>query len=213
MARRKHKAERRPQPRLIDETGKTYDRLFVERKAKNKDNFALWECRCACGRKTEVRGVALRRGKIRSCGKCRWENPVTKKPEYDIWIDMKTRCFNPDAWSYRDYGSRGIRVCSEWQDSFHAFLRDMGPRPSAEHSVEREDVNGHYEPKNCRWATRREQGSNKRNNVWVTYEGERMILAEAARRSRFEALTLRRRMRQGWPEDQLFSPLRKSRWS
>jgi hypothetical protein len=190
---------------VIDETGNTYGYLTVISQAASKGNFAAWNCRCKCGRETVVRGVPLRRGKIVSCGCLRGEDPVTRKPEYGIWIDIKTRCFNPDSWSYRDYGSRGIRMCAEWQDSFEAFLRDMGPRPSAEHSIERENVNGHYEPSNCRWATRAEQGANKRNNVWVTYRGERMILAEAAKRSGIKDATLRARHYRGLSGTELFS--------
>lgn len=82
--------------------------------------------------------------------------------EYNSWRAMKARCGNPNHVAYQHYGGRGIRVCDAWQDSFKAFLLDMGPRPSPLHSLDRIDVNAGYSKKNCRWATPSEQARNKR---------------------------------------------------
>jgi hypothetical protein len=90
--------------------------------------------------------------------------------EYSSWMAMRSRCDNPDNNRYHLYGARGIAVCERW-GAFANFLVDMGPKPSPEHSIERLDGDGNYEPGNCKWATRYEQGANKRNNRLVTING------------------------------------------
>jgi hypothetical protein len=83
-------------------------------------------------------------------------------PEYLAWRDMKQRCYNPNNGSYKYYGFRGIIVCERWLHSFNNFLEDIGYRPSPAHSLDRINNDGNYEPKNCRWATRKEQAHNTR---------------------------------------------------
>jgi hypothetical protein len=91
------------------------------------------------------------------------------RPEYAVWQAMKDRCLNPNHAAYHNYGGRGIKICPEWQHSFAAFLRDVGPRPSPDLSIDRIDNDGNYEPGNVRWATRSEQTRNQRprkRNEW-----------------------------------------------
>lgn len=92
--------------------------------------------------------------------------------EYRIWSQMKQRCILKTNHAYPHYGGRGIKVCDRWLESFQNFLEDMGNKPTISHTLERINVNGNYEPSNCKWATRREQRCNQRDARYVTYKGE-----------------------------------------
>lgn len=104
-------------------------------------------------------------------------------PEYNAWRNLKRRCHDAHNPMYKHYGGRGIGVCMRWQGKhgFENFLKDMGPRPSKKHSIDRIDVDKDYCPENCRWATTAEQANNKRDNIWVLYKGERMTLKDASK--------------------------------
>ena len=115
---------------------------------------------------------------------------------YSIWCAMKTRCNNPNASNYHDYGGRGISVCDRWND-FAAFYEDMGDAENGM-TLERIDTNGNYEPDNCRWATMKEQGSNKRNNVLITANGKTQNVMQWAEETGIDHSTIRRRLRLGW---------------
>lgn len=97
--------------------------------------------------------------------------------------------------SYADYGGRGIRVCERWASSFEAFLADMGPKPGPEYSIDRIDVNGDYEPGNCRWATSGQQANNTRRNRRFTHDGLTMTLTEWAARIGISISALHGRLR------------------
>lgn len=112
---------------------------------------------------------------------------------------MRTRCLNPNATGYERWGGRGIKVCDRW-NSFEHFLADMGPRPSLEHTLDRIKKDGHYEPGNCRWATKLEQANNRHDNNVVIIDGVEMTLRNAIREfgsviSRRQAM---RRIVLGW---------------
>lgn len=89
---------------------------------------------------------------------------MSKAPEYDCWIAMKSRCSNPAHPMFKHYGARGIKVCDAWMKSFELFIKDMGRRASPNLSIERINVNGNYEPSNCKWETMRRQQLNRRNS-------------------------------------------------
>lgn len=124
-----------------------------------------------------------------------------KTPEFNSWTCMKSRCFNPKFPFYEDYGGRGITVCERWM-VFENFFADMGPRPSLKHTLDRIDNNGHYEPDNCRWATKSEQNCNRKNAVVLEFRGERLNLEIWAKRVGIKVDTIAGRLKRGWPVDE-----------
>ena len=159
--------------RIGDLTGQTFGRwVVISRGSDDPSGRAYWNCLCECGTEKLVRVGHLRGGLTQSCG-CRRAEVAAQthtthgmrwSPEYSVWSGMKRRCFNPNEQNYAYYGGRGITICPEWAESFETFYRDMGPRPSDDLSIDRIDVDGNYEPGNCRWATATEQSSNQRRS-------------------------------------------------
>lgn len=179
----------------------------LQESGRSANGGVRWRCRCVCGKERIVGTDNLKRGTSKSCG-ClfgREEHGKYDTPECRAWIGMKSRCFNPHNISYRNYGARGITVCSQWQHSFNNFFNDMGPRPSLHHSLERRDVNGHYCKENCCWATRTQQANNTRRSFRITFHGETKTLQQWANLLRMEYQTLRCRIRHGWSLDRAFT--------
>ena len=127
-------------------------------------------------------------------------NETLNHPLFSIWLGILSRCNLPSHPAFKHYGGRGITVAPEWM-TFATFADDMGPRPSPQHSVEREDVNAGYSKDNCQWATTTEQGRNTRRTRWLTHDGETLSLAEWAERCGVNASTLSTRLQRGWPVD------------
>jgi hypothetical protein len=116
--------------------------------------------------------------------------------EHMIWQSMKDRCSNPNNKRYDLYGERGITVCDEWKNSFEQFYKDMGPKPTSKHSIDRVDVDGNYCKENCRWATDAEQSRNTRSNINITYNGKTQCLQDWANELEIPAHRIRRRMKE-----------------
>lgn len=125
----------------------------------------------------------------------------TKHPLYHLWRDIHARCYNPKKQNYKWYGGRGIEVHQRWH-SFEKFVVDIGPKPSAKHSLERIDNNGNYDWRNCRWATQTEQMNNTRATRFVVISGERISLTEASARYGIPSGTLWKRLNDGWGDAQ-----------
>ena len=136
----------------------------------------------------------------------------TKKRLHQIWSNMKTRCYNTKAFAYKDYGGRGITVCKEWKDSFVTFYNwALSNGYTNDLSIDRINVNGNYEPNNCRWATVWEQAVNRRDNRFITCNGETLTIGQWARKVNLTWDIIDWRLRIGWtPEEALFTPRMKN---
>lgn len=181
-------------------TGDKFGRLFVLGRAPRTGGRILWHCLCECGAKKITDSKSLRTGKTSSCGCARKLHGQSNSPLHKVWISMRERCSNPKSRSYKHYGARGIKVCERWND-FELFLSDMGPRPP-NHSIERNDNDGHYEPLNCRWATQAEQTSNTTRSRHLTAGGKTMTLAQWARQLDSSSTAILNRLKLGWTAEQ-----------
>lgn len=175
--------------KFIDLTGQRFGRWTVIREYGRQNGHVTWLCECDCGNTSVVCTGDLRQGKSTSCGCFHNEMVanITKSHEmagtrlYSIWSNMIQRCTNMNRSDYKRYGGRGITVCDEWKDSFQAFNDWAVSNGYADDlTLDRIDSNGNYEPQNCRWATYKEQGNNKRSNRLLTYNGETHTIAEWA---------------------------------
>lgn len=205
-----------PMP-LKDLTGSIRGYLTIIRHVFQKG----WECRCVCGAIVIVRGGALREGKYgtKSCGCMRSEGQRQgkmkhgasaygeKTPEYQTWKRIRSRCYSPKCERYPNYGGRGIRMCQRWLESFEAFLEDMGHRPPDKTSIERLNVDGHYEPGNCVWATDHTQARNRTDNVHLTYKGRTQVLLDWAVELDMCKGVIKRRLQKGWSVEDALSIL------
>lgn len=213
-----------------DLTGQRFGRLLVVEYAGTTGNAfrTLWRCRCDCGATPVVLANSLATRRTRSCG-CLQPEIVTARNfrhglakkgqwcvEYRPWAAMIQRCYNPDCKGFKYYGGRGITVCPEWRNSFAAFIRDMGSRPSGS-SLDRINNDGNYScgrcpvcrkngwPPNCRWADRTTQSRNSRHAHKLTAHRKTMCLSAWSEETGIPYSTIKWRLRMGWSAERIVS--------
>lgn len=200
-----------------DLTGRQFGRLTVLKFVPNEKEGAYWLCKCDCGNEVVVLGSYLKNGHTKSCGclkiKRFIKHNLANTRLNKIWSGMKDRCYNPNNNRYKDYGERGIRVCDKWVNDFKAFYDwAMANGYADKLSIDRINVNGNYEPANCRFTDTKTQGRNRRNNVIVEYHGEKICLAEAAEMSGINKETFMKRYQRGDRGERLFRPIKSSNY-
>jgi len=198
--------------KFIDLTGQKFGRLTVIKRVENDKRLkASWQCKCVCGNIKSILSQSLISGKTKGCGCLNSTHHMTKTPEYVAWQDMRNRCYREKTTKFKHYGGRGITVCDEWRNDFMAFFKHIGPRPTNEHSLERINNNGNYEPNNVKWASQMEQCNNKRNNCTITLHGHTMTLRQWSCFTGINYGTLHSRINEScWPiAKAIFQPVRK----
>lgn len=190
-----------------DLTGQKINRLkFLKYLRPHRSGKSIWLVRCDCGKEFEVQGCDVLSGNTKSCGCYISEITAnrnkthnlsnTNKRLYGIWKKLKTRCFNENDKLYHFYGERGITACDEWKNDFKAFYDwAMANGYKDDLTIDRIDVNGNYEPSNCRWANKITQANNTRTNVFVEYKGEKLTIAELSRKYNLSYKTTYNRIR------------------
>jgi len=182
---------KRTEAKIINLCGQRFGRLTaVSLLPRQEGQKRKWRGLCSCGGTADIVGHQLRKGHTQSCGCIKREETIARNTkhglcrvyprEYGAWKDMRARCRNPNNTDWKDYGGRGITICAEWED-FAKFFADMGPKPSRSHSLDRREVNGNYEPANCRWADAEMQASNQRRVHLLTINGQSKTVAAWAR--------------------------------
>lgn len=185
--------------RFVDLTGQTFSKLNVKYKIENESKHTYWLCECECGNKKEARSDALRDGTTRHCG-CvgLGKHNLSNHRLFNIWSGMKERCYNINSRDYMRYGGRGIRITNEWRDDFLTFYNWAIKNGYENHlSIDRKDVNGNYEPSNCKWATPEEQANNTRKNNLIGINGEIKSVSQWSRLSGVSRYIIKKRFMEG----------------
>lgn len=198
-----------------DLTGQKFGRLIVLKQVgRDKNNQVIWLCQCECGNTIKTISNRLKMGKTKSCGCLAKEiKSITHKTHglshtrlNRIYRKMKGRCLCKTNPAYPRYGGRGIKICVEWLDNFMNFYNWAINNGYADNlSIDRINVNGNYEPSNCRWATDKIQTRNLRTNHLVTYKGETRCIAEWAEILKIKYSTILQRINKlKWSAEKAF---------
>ncbi len=199
--------------KFIDLTGQKFGKLTVVSLHGRINRITYWLCECDCKDKTKktINGADLKRGKTKSCGCVHIErmtsHGMARTRIYKIYKGMKNRCYNIKSDDYDKYGGRGIIICEDWlgeEDGFVSFYNwAINNRYSDDLTIDRIEVDGNYEPSNCRWSTPIEQCNNKRTNRPITINGEIKNLNEWAREYNINPQTFHYRVEAGWKGEDL----------
>ena len=189
-----------------DLRGQRFGMWTVLKLFEKKKEGTYWTCQCDCGNVSNVHGGNLVAGRSKNCGcqkgkqvalRCAKHNG-SRTRLYSIYNGIKARCFNKNNPAFYRYGGRGITMCEEWRNSFDSFKKwsyDNGYDEKL--SIDRIDVDGNYEPNNCRWATPKEQGNNTRKNISFQIENQKVNLSQLCNEANMKYSTVYYRIKHG----------------
>ena len=193
--------------KFIDLAGQKFGRMTViERAGTSRHKKTTWRCICDCGNETVIDRCQLKSGNTKSCGCFKVDTNKqrltthggTHTRLFQTWVNMRSRCYDEKNKEYKNYGGRGIAVCEEWMRDFGAFQRwALNSGYTDELTIDRIDVNKEYSPDNCRWATRKEQGQNKRV-CYLTFNGETRTRKEWSEITGISSENIASRLCKGW---------------
>ena len=202
----------------MDLSGQKFNMLTAIERVKKEKGCMLWKCQCQCGGETIARANELMRGAVKSCGcivskrgremliRMNTTHGLYDTRLYGIRRNMLQRCYNPKSKRYAFYGGKGVTVCEEWKNEFMSFYKwALGNGYQEGLTIDRIDVDGNYEPSNCRWATLKEQSQNTSRSIKVDYFGSQVCLKEASRLCGMSYETLRFRYKNGLRGEKLFT--------
>ena len=207
--------------KFIDLTGQKFGRLTAVSRAGNaKNGNVRWNCICECNNTCVVDAWKLINSHTASCGCLNREKVIERftlhglanSKLYRIWCDIKQRCLNPNCPNYHNYGGRNISMFPNWAESFVEFYNYVSLLPHYDdenYTLDRINNDGNYEPGNVRWIKREMQSRNTRRNIFVDYNGIKMLLVDVAKITGINYNTLQNRMKRGDTGDKLFRPVKK----
>lgn len=201
----------KPTGKPLNLVGQRFGRWVVLEQAESQHKKTMWRCRCDCGTERIVCGTNLVQGISKSCGCLNRERTIerniantkhhTKSNRlYRIYYGILTRCLNEKSPNYQLYGAKGVTVCKEWKDNYEAFKEwslKNGYRDDL--TIDRINPKGDYEPSNCRWATPKEQATNRSNVKLYTYNGKTLCISDWAKEFGIKYITLYQRLKKGIP--------------
>ena len=199
--------------RLIDLTGRRFGKLVVLGRDYSREyHRPFWKCICDCGNETIVKGSSLVCGSTKSCG-CLKHQVIHgdavgghRSRLNSIYHSMISRCYIASTHSYKNYGGRGIEVCSEWRNNYQEFKRWALSNGYADDlSLDRIDVNDDYNPNNCRWVTWEEQCNNKRHHILIPFNGKTQTAAQWSRELKMPYQTIVERYKRGITAEEIFA--------
>lgn len=198
----------------------------IERVENDKLGHTMWKCKCECNNIVVCSASSLKNGKTKSCGCYKNElvgnrnrkHNMAKTKIYMIWGTIMKRCYNPNEIGYKRYGGRGITVCDEWSNKENGstnfinwamdngYIEEILPNGRNKWTLDRINVNGNYEPSNCRFITMKEQNNNRRTNHYIAYNGKTHTLAEWSEILNIKYGTLKSRLSDyGWSIERAFT--------